>query len=184
LQIQDEPLSPGGLQVAQRLVAHFSDQSIKAIYISAYQRTAQTSAALAEYLHITPVVDARLNEINNGLIGNMAEAEFRQVYPAPWQAYHSRNSDFRFPGGETGAEAQARLQSFFAEKLPQHQDNNILLVCHDGLIRLMLCTLLGLPVYRRDDFHVDFCGLTELRYQEEYRQWQLVRFNQACGEQI
>ena len=181
LQIHDEPLSPRGLQSAQKLVAQFADKPVSAMYVSAYQRTLQTSAALAGHFHLTPVVDARLNEINNGAVGNMLEAEFKQAYPQVWQAYHARNADFRFPGGETGAEVQARLHSFFEEKLQQHRDTDILLVSHDGLIRLMLCYVLGLPVYRRGDFHVDFCGLTELRYQDGLKRWQLLRVNQSFG---
>lgn len=181
LRIYDDPLSPSGLQSARRLVAHFADKPISAIYVSAYQRTAQTAAPLAEHLRITPQVDPRLNEINNGLIGNMLEAEFKQTYPETWQAYRARSADFRFPGGETGAEVQARLQSFFEEKLLQHRESDLLLVAHDGLIRLMLCYVLGLPIYRRGDFHIDFCGLTELRYQEEYKRWQVLCVNQICS---
>jgi broad specificity phosphatase PhoE len=39
LQIHDEPISPKGLQSAQKLVAQFADKPVSAIYVSAYQRT-------------------------------------------------------------------------------------------------------------------------------------------------
>ena len=179
LKLQDDPLSPTGLQSARRLVQRLGDKPISAIYVSAYLRTLQTAAPLAEHLHLTLIVDVRLNEIDTGALGNLTEEEFKQAYPEIWQIYHSRSADFRFPGGETGAEVQDRLKSFFEEKLHQHKDEDILLVAHDGLIRLMLCYLLRLPVYRRADFHLDFCGLTELQYQEEYKSWQILCFNQT-----
>ncbi len=81
LQIHDEPLSPRGFLSAQKLVAQFADKPVSAIYVSAYQRTLQTSAALAGHFHLTPVVDARLNEINNGAVGNMLDAEFHKTSP-------------------------------------------------------------------------------------------------------
>lgn len=29
------------------------------------------------------------------------------------------------------------------------------------------------------NFHVDFCGVTEIAYQQQYRCWKLIRFNQT-----
>ncbi|MCX6037047.1 MAG: histidine phosphatase family protein [Chloroflexi bacterium] len=181
LRHQDQPLSARGQQAALKLVANFADKPITAIYVSAYQRTWQTIAAVAEHLQITPVVDGRLNEIDNGDVDGMTERDFQQVYPDVWRAYIARRADFRFPGGETGAEVQERIKDFFDEKRGQHTGADILLVSHDGLIRQMMCYVMGLPVYRRGDFRVDLCGLMELSYQDDCDRWQLLRFNQACG---
>jgi broad specificity phosphatase PhoE len=109
----------------------------------------------------------------------MTEHEFEQTYPEVWQAYVARTADFRFPGGESGTEAQEWVRDFFEEKRRQHKDSDILLVSHEGLIRQMMCYVMGLPVYRRGDFRVNLCGLTELSYQEEYGRWRLLRFNQT-----
>ncbi len=181
LRHQDQPLSARGQQAALKLVANFADKPITAIYVSAYQRTWQTIAAVAEHLQITPVVDGRLNEIDNGDVDGITARDFQQVYPDVWRAYLARRADFRFPGGETGAEVQERIKDFFDEKRGQHTGADILLVSHDGLIRQMMCYVMGLPVYRRGDFRVDLCGLMELSYQDDCDRWQLLRFNQACG---
>jgi broad specificity phosphatase PhoE len=179
LRHQDQPLSTRGRQDAQKLVYIFADKPITAIYVSTYQRTWQTVAHVAEQLQLTPVVDARLNEIDNGLVDEMTESQFEQSYPDVWQAYETRKADFQFPGGESGAEVQERIRDFFEEKLRQHMDSDILLVTHEGLIRQMMCYVMGLPVYRRGDFRVNLCGLTELSYQKEYGRWRLLRFNQT-----
>ena len=73
---QDQPLSAKGRQDAQKLVTAFADKPITAIYVSAYQRTWQTAASVAEQLKLTPVIDDRLNEIDNGLIDEMTESQF------------------------------------------------------------------------------------------------------------
>jgi broad specificity phosphatase PhoE len=180
LRHQDQPLSEKGRRDAQKLVGLFVDKPIAAIYVSAYQRTWQTAACLAEQLQLTPIADARLNEIDNGLVDEMTEREFEQTYPDVWKAYVARTADFRFPSGESGMDVQERVKEFFDEKLRQHKDSSILIVSHDGLIRQMMCYVLGLPVYRRGDFRVSLCGLTELRYQEDVGRWKLLRFNQTC----
>lgn len=179
LRHQDRPLSVRGRADAQKLAAHFADKKLTAIYVSAYQRTLQTAESVAEFFHLIPIVDERLNEIDNGSVDEMTGLQFQQAYPEEWQAYNGRMVDFRYPGGETGAEAQSRIVDFVEEKLGQHLGENILVVSHDGLIRLWLCALLGIPLYRRGDFQVDLCGITEVNYLEDEGRWKLVRFNQV-----
>jgi broad specificity phosphatase PhoE len=111
----------------------------------------------------------------------MTEPELRQAYPEVWTALTNAAGDFRWPGGETGTEAQARIVGFVREKQVQHAGERVLVVCHDGLIRLWMCSVLGLPVWRRGDFQTTFCGLTEMRAQPASGRWKLVRFNQDCG---
>jgi broad specificity phosphatase PhoE len=179
LRHQDEPISVLGQSQAQQLCAHFDGKAIAAIYISEYQRTRQTSEPLAQQLQLTPIVDARLNEIDNGRLDGMTDEQIQQIYPDVWQAFLSRSADFRFPEGETGAEAQRRIVVFLEEKREQHLAENIILVSHEGLIRLLMCTILDLPVYKRWNFHYDFCGIMEITHQPDYEAWKLIRFNQV-----
>jgi broad specificity phosphatase PhoE len=180
LRHQDEPINQRGQEQAERLVAYFADKEISKIYISAYLRTRQTSAPLAGHFNLLPVVDERLNEIDNGLFESMTEEEVEQKYPEKWQAYRERKADFRFPEGETGGEARERIAGFLDEKQELHMDENIVVVSHDGLIRVMMCHLMNLPVTNRWNFRVDFCGITEISYQPGYGTWKLIRFNQTC----
>ncbi|MBN1221065.1 MAG: histidine phosphatase family protein [Anaerolineae bacterium] len=177
---QDQPISQKGRQDGQKLSSFFSDKQIAAIYVSAYQRTRQTIEAVAQQLRLMPMVDERLNEIDNGRIEGLTEPEIQQAFPEVWRAYVERSADFRFPGGETGTEAQRRIVDFFEEKRLLHYPDNIILVSHDGLIRLLMCYLVNMPVYKRWNFQVDLCGLMEVAYQPDVAAWQLIRFNQAC----
>jgi broad specificity phosphatase PhoE len=181
LRHQDEPISALGQQQALKLARFFAEKPISAIYISEYQRTHQTIQPVAECLGLTPTVDERLNEIDNGCIESLSDAEIQTRYPEVWSAYRERTSDFRFPDGETGAEVQQRISSFLAEKSHMYPSGQIILVAHDGLIRLLMCAILGLPVTARWNFQVDFCGITEIAYQPAYDTWKLIRFNQICG---
>ncbi len=181
LRHQDEPISQMGQEQAQKLVAYFADKEITRIYVSAYQRTGQTIAPLAGHLKLLPIVDERLNEIDNGLFDGITESELGQKFPAEWQAFRERKSDFRFPQGETGEEACRRIVAFLNEKRESHGGENTVLVSHDGLIRILMCHLTNNPVYHRWNFYVDFCGITELTYQPDYGTWKLMRFNQTCA---
>ncbi|MBE3039280.1 MAG: histidine phosphatase family protein [Chloroflexi bacterium] len=180
LRHQDQPISLKGRQDAQKLCAFFAEKQISAIYVSSYQRTRQTIEEVAGRLQLAPLVDARLNEIDNGCFEGLSDQELHQEYPDVWTAYRERKCDFRFPGGETGAEAQQRIINFLAETLPQRGAENIILVSHDGLIRLLMCHILNIPVFSRWNFRVDTCGIMEVTYQRDFKAWKLIRFNQTC----
>ncbi|MCB9420145.1 MAG: histidine phosphatase family protein [Ardenticatenaceae bacterium] len=175
LRHQDQPISDKGRAEARNLSAYFAGKSIAAIYVSEYGRTRQTIEHAAQNLNLSPIVDPRLNEIDNGVIEGLTDPQISQQYPDVWEAFMSRDRDFRFPQGESGEEAQQRIQSFFIEHQKRQED--IILVSHDGWIRLLMCYILGLPVYRRWDFRVDTGGIMEIAYQPEFDRWKLIRFN-------
>lgn len=180
LRHQDEPISQKGHLTAQNLCSYFESRSISTIYISGYQRTRQTIEKVAQQLHLTPILDERLNEIDNGLFEGLTEQEIQQNYPDLWEIYLKRTSDFRFPEGETGEQVKERIMDFLEQKRKQHIGEAVILVSHDGLIRSLICGILNMPAYKRWDLQTDFGGITEIVYQPEFESWKLVRFNQPC----
>jgi broad specificity phosphatase PhoE len=178
LRHQDQPISQKGRLDSQKLWSYFSDKQVSAIYVSGYQRTGQTIEHVAKQLGITPVIDERLNELDSGDLDPLSDEEIQERYPDFWKAYRERTADFRFPGGETGEEACHRIADFLEEKRLFHADENILLVTHEGLIRQLMCHIMNIPVYKRGNFYIDLCGITEITYQPEYKNWKLLRFNQ------
>ena len=180
LRHQDEPLNPKGRLNAQKLSLYFANRPISAIYISGYQRTRQTVENIAQQLQLAPILDERLNEIDNGLFEGLTEQEIQLNFPDLWNTYMKRISDFQFPEGETGEEAQRRIMGFLEQKRRQHTDEAIILVSHDGLIRSLICGVLDMPVHQRWNLQTDFGGITEIVYQPEFESWKLIRFNQIC----
>jgi len=180
LRHQDEPLSQTGWQTAQKLSSYFMHRSISAIYVSGYQRTQQTIKHVAQKLVLTPSLDERLNEIDNGLCEGLTEQEIQQKFPELWKTYQKRTSDFRFPEGETGEEVKGRIMDFLEQKRREHASESIILVSHDGLIRSLICGILCMPAYQRWNLQTNFGGITEIVYQPEFESWKLIRFNQTC----
>jgi broad specificity phosphatase PhoE len=179
LPLPDEPISAKGQAQARALLAYFADRQADRIFISQYIRTRQTIGFVADRIKIAPVPDGRLNEINNGKIVGLSDQEIQQQYPEMWSAYQARDRDFHFPDGESGEDVRQRIQSFFQEHEQNRED--LILVAHDGWIRVLMCHILGIPVHRRWDFRVDFCGISEIEYQPVYKRWRLNRFNHICG---
>jgi len=175
----DPPLSSAGMIQSKGVRDYFAEKALTAIYVSDYLRTHQTAEPLASYLDIVPKLDSRLNEIDTGLIEGLDDETVERKYPDVWSAYIARTHDFRFPNGETGSEAQARIMEFINQT--SHNSRNILMVGHDGIIRALFCHVIGLPVYKRFDFRLDFCGLMEIEFTPQEQKWRLIRFNQSIS---
>ena len=176
LRHQDPPITVNGQKSARTLTKYFQWKDIDVIYISQYRRTMETAKQIAKRLHIVPKVDGRLNEIDSGLLEGLNETEIMRRFPETWNAYIQRNQDFRFPEGETGTEATARIISLLTQV--SLTDRNALFVTHEGLMRLLICHVLGIEVYRRWEFTIDPLGIIEIEFQEKDKAWRLRKINQ------
>jgi broad specificity phosphatase PhoE len=175
----DQPISAFGRRQAAKLKRYFHKQPMDEIYVSEYIRTEQTVRPLARSRKIVPLVDPRLNEIDIGIAEKLTEEEVQRQYPELWQALIDQDRDFRWPEGESESEALARIAGFIDEK--RGSAESILLVTHDGLIRLLVCHILGLDAYWRFKFKVDTASVTEIDWNESESRWKLIRFNQSVS---
>src|SRR5690554_6271620 len=94
LRHQDPPISQQGQQESRRLWSYLCDKNISAVYVSGYRRTAETIAYVANQLHLSPIIDDRLNEIDNGILDTMSEEEIKTAYPGLWRVFQARTADF------------------------------------------------------------------------------------------
>lgn len=177
LRIVDEPLNDRGMNDAENIAAYFKDIDIKKIYVSQYIRTHQTAAPTAKAKGLAVIEDERVNEINNGVLRDMSDEEIALKYPDVWNAFINHTCDVCFPEGESGEDVKRRQDSFLNDIKSEKCD--ILVVSHDGFIRLLMCNILGLPVYMRYKFKSNMGGISAVQYVEESEEWKIVRFNQV-----
>jgi broad specificity phosphatase PhoE len=50
---------------------------------------------------------------------------------------------------------------------------------HEGILRILVCTVLGLPVYGRFLLRIDTAGITEVEWDAGRSRWRLIRVNQS-----
>lgn len=84
-----------------------------------------------------------LKEISFGEVDGLAFAEHEQHWPdfeRFWQDPHS----FRFKNSESLTHFRARITTLFTDLCQQYQDESILVVCHGGVIRMILATVLDI----------------------------------------
>lgn len=86
-----------------------------------------------------------------------------------------------YPGGEDGAMLLDRVLPVFDEIL--HTDaKQVAVVCHGGVIRVLLCALFGGSFARRLQFgtSLENCSITAIHYDETLHGFFLDRFNDSA----
>ncbi len=174
LKFNDQPITETGLSSARRLAEYFSSWEIASIHVSEYLRTQQTIAYVAEQHSLTPIIDSRINEIDIGCIEMMSGEQIQSRFPQFWDDYHTRSHEFRMPGGESGEEAETRIRSLFdsLDKTKHH-----ILSTHEGITRILLCSVLGIPPYKRHLFTIDYASITVFDYTPEFACWTVPKVN-------
>lgn len=142
----DPPLSPRGLHQAQLVGERLATEPISAIYVSTLTRTHQTAAPLAERLDIDPVVEPDLREV---FLGDYEAGLFRELAaigddPAV-QRMRETGDWGAIPNAESNAELRARTTPVIERLARQHPDEMIAVVCHGGVIGVLLAHAMGVP---------------------------------------
>jgi broad specificity phosphatase PhoE len=171
----DQPLSNFGLQQASQLNEYFDSIDINRIYISNYLRTYQTIESVCTRKNIQPIKTPLLNEIDCGSYSRLNPEEQKNKYPDVFELLISRNIDFKYPDGESGADVIERVKRFF--DILVEQTSNAIVVTHEAWLKCLVCYLLKLDPGERFRLYMNTCGITEIEKQTYQNFWQIKRMN-------
>jgi broad specificity phosphatase PhoE len=133
----DVPLNARGIEQARELAQLAKQEPLAALYASPILRARQTAEIVAEAIGLEPIFDARFAETD---VGEWQDRLFDDVaceHPEQWEAWQ-RGGSWRFPGGESLEEQQARVVDGLVD-ITQRGELPALVVCHRGSIRVALC---------------------------------------------
>ncbi len=135
---RDTPLNDTGRRQAAELAERIAGDGIASLWSSDLSRARETAEIVGARLALRPRLDWRLREANRGDWEGRLFEDVAREEPERYAAWMRAGADWRFPGGESLAEQQARVAAGVedaraAGELPG------LLVCHGGSIRVMLC---------------------------------------------
>ncbi|HVU89944.1 MAG TPA: histidine phosphatase family protein [Pirellulales bacterium] len=141
------PLSPLGLRQAEALAEAMHAHAITAIYASPLPRALQTAEAVGRELRIAVTPDARLMEINVGILQELLHHEIADRHPEVTAAWRASDPDYRLPGGESRRDLMVRARAAFDEiRAAGHEE--VAVVSHGGLLAAAFKSLLEVPAGR------------------------------------
>lgn len=158
---QDIGLSSEGVRQAERLAEFFSSWRFEAIYASDLARARDTAAAIAKRHALPVIMDARLREYAFGTWEGLTREEIEFRYA---ELFAKRKQDINtpIPGGETGAQVQARAMEWLRETTAAHI-GTVLAVSHSGTIRTLIAGILDTDITKCHRLRIANCGYSIIR---------------------
>ena len=129
--LTDLPLTDRGMLQAKQLAEHITDYGINKVYVSPMLRARQTAEPLCERLHLEAEVDERLIEQNYGSCEGMDR--LASVFQEGKRKFVTAYPD----GGESMFHLAQRVYDFLDEIIEKDEGENVLLVCHGGVSRMI-----------------------------------------------
>ena len=142
-------LSDEGRAQAEAVAAAIADRSetgqqVAAIYASPMERTRETAAPIARALGLRVRTAPGLNECDFGKWTGRRLKDLMKL--KAWATVQRQPSAFRFPGGESFAEMQARITGQVADLVARHPGQTIVCVSHADPIKAALAQAVGTPL--------------------------------------
>ncbi|WP_370942265.1 histidine phosphatase family protein [Amycolatopsis sp. cg5] len=134
------PITELGEEQARNLVTRLAGEPIVAVYASQAVRTQQTAAPLASALGLEVRIVDGVKEVDAGDLEDRNDQEARGIFLKTLGQWAEGDLTLAIPGGETGAQVQARMLAAMAELRSAHEqatpDGTIVLVGHGGVMPL------------------------------------------------
>ncbi|WP_128428510.1 histidine phosphatase family protein [Streptomyces cyaneus] len=149
--VSEVPLTDTGRAQAEALGRWAAAHPVDAIWTSPLSRAVITAEPACKALGLTPHREPGLRECDFGVLEGRTLAEFAAEDPAAAQAFRTDPVAHPFPAAEDPAAAADRGAAALRRIAAAHPGERVLVVAHNTLFRLVLCTLLSIPAgeYRR-----------------------------------
>ncbi len=132
------------------------------IYSSPLSRCSGFAKELSDHLQIPLHRDERLIELD---FGDWEGRSVEQVWQQQQQAvlkFWQDPAENPPPGGETLGSMRERTVQLLHDIHRQHNGEKVLLICHGGVIRMLLCYLLQMPLQALCQLSIDYGSLSRI----------------------
>lgn len=161
----DIDLTPVGRQQAEALADWARANGPDALYSSPVRRARESTEPVAAATGMTATIEQDLREVHFGVAEGLTIAEVRSRFPEAAAQFESDPVAGSFPAAEPPESAAGRGAAALRRIAGAHPGQTVLVVAHSTLIRLVLCSLLSIPLrhYRQSLPSLDNGTLTRIR---------------------
>lgn len=137
--------------VAQAIASRYSPA---AVLCSPLQRTVDTARPIGLAVGVPHRCCSALIDISFGKLAGLSLDEAAAAYPDLYEAWNTVPDTVSFPGGESIHDVRARTANLVWRLRDSHPGQQVVLVSHDCVCRVLTCYLLGL--HERDFWRPEF----------------------------
>jgi broad specificity phosphatase PhoE len=160
----DVELTSHGRDQARDLAKWATRAALDGVWASTLSRAKETARICAAATGARLVTDERLRELDFGDAEGLTRQEMDVRFPDAARDFLRDPVRHHLPGGEDPVRAAHRFTSCLRDIAERHPTGRVLVVAHSTVIRLTLCSLIGVELsrYRRLFPALGNCALTEI----------------------
>jgi len=172
----DMKLSPLGHEQAKCLAKFLGGRTFDRVYLSPMIRVQQTAKPILDSLDLEAQVVDGLREVDFGAWTGHKWHEIREKFGQDAENWlvHLENGDVA--EAESMDECRSRIRSSLGQMMDEGAGQDMLVLCHGGVIRMFLSLLLDEPFSKMDHFEVDFASLTVIEHRSSRVEIKLHNF--------
>jgi broad specificity phosphatase PhoE len=172
----DMELSKAGLRQAALLEKGLRRFRLDAVYASPMRRVRQTVQSLAAHGFPKPMYREALREVDFGAWTGHAWHEIPERFNARAYDWLEQLERAAIPEAECAQTLMNRIGPCLAEIIKAHAGQTVAVFCHGGVIRVILASLLDMPLSRTAAFEIDYASITHVEIQGNRVQIHLLNF--------
>lgn len=156
-------LAPEGVEQARRVAERLAGlDRVKAVYASPMERALETAAPIARACGLRVRKNPGLIECD---FGRWTGRKLRTLSRRKeWTTVQRHPSGFRFPGGESFAEMQARALDAVSAITARHRGQTVVAVSHADVIKAVAAAAAGTPLDLFQRIVISTCSVTAIAY--------------------
>ena len=171
----EAPLSEQGVEQAWALRKWLADIPFTRIISSDLSRSRRTAQIIAGRHAAVIESVPKLREINLGEWDGLSFQEICNRFPDDYAARGRDMENWRPPRGESFADCRVRVHQALGQILSDSHDD-VLVVGHAGVNRLILCSILGIPIRNLHNIGQDYGCINILELSSGRTRVQLINY--------
>ena len=142
----DPDLSPKGYAQRLGLLEQLKGRPLSTIYTSTLRRSFLTAEPIANHLGLPVLRQPELDEIAFGILEEKLLFKFDEESKSEWERFKDHRFTYHIPGGENYTDVGNRIKPFIEKTLRNHEGQEILIVGHRVVNRLLIGMLMEFPL--------------------------------------
>jgi broad specificity phosphatase PhoE len=172
----DMELSAHGHEQARALGRFLGSKRMDAFYASPMKRVQQTLASLVTSGAPEPVIVPELREVDFGDWTGLHWSEVKARYGVSASTWLDQLECDGIRNAECFRTVRGRVEPVLRQVLRGHIGQEVAIVCHGGIIRVLLAILLDWPFPRLRALEIDYASLTKVLWTPTIGRLQLANF--------
>lgn len=150
--------------------------ALAAVYCSDLSRAARSAEIIAAPHRLVPIKVPAFRERSFGIWEGMSFLEIKKKYPREFELWAGNPVQYSPVGGESTVEVKERVLPQFNKIMKKHSGEDIAIVAHGGINRIILCSILGIPLENIFRIEQDCASVNIIEFWDKYPVVKLMNY--------